>query len=136
MDVNTNITNVVPVDLKAQGNNASTHNVQEKKVDDAAAKLEVEKHKELNVAEKKVDLEELQIAVDKINKFVQITHKDLSFSVHEESGRDVVSILDTKSREILKQYPSEEILKLAVELGELSGTDAMDRTFSLFTSEA
>jgi len=141
MDINPNITNVVPVEAKLQGNSAQQEG-HVKKVDNTAAKLEAAKQKELAAekqgsSENKVDSKELEVAIAKINDHLQVSHRDLAFSVHEESGRDVVSILDTKSREVIRQYPTEEVLKLATELDELveSGV-SMEKTFNIFTSEA
>jgi flagellar protein FlaG len=141
MDINPSVTNVIPADVKSQGNSALQEG-QAKKVDDAVAKLEITKQKELAAekqvsSEKKVDSKELDVAIAKLNDNLQVAHKNLAFSVHEESGRDVVSILDTKSHEVIKQYPSEEVLKLAAELSELVESGAsMEQAFNIFTSEA
>jgi flagellar protein FlaG len=45
----------------------------------------------------------------------------LEFSVDEDSGRDVIKVIDKKSGDIIKQYPSEEVLSLVSKLSEATG---------------
>jgi len=140
MDINPNMTNIAPVDSKPQGVSVLQEG-QEAKVDGVIAKVETAKQKEAveeksTVAEKPVNTEDLNAAVEKINKQLQVDQRGLAFSVDEASGRDVVSILDTKSKEVIKQYPTEEVLKLAADLGELAEGGSMERAFNIFTSEA
>lgn len=62
--------------------------------------------------------ETLQDAVSQINDYVQNIQRSLQFTVDEESGRDVVTVLDTKTEEIIRQYPSEEVLAFARQLAQ------------------
>jgi len=140
MDINPSMTNIAPVDSKPQGVSALQEG-QKAKIDGVATKVEAAKQKEAveekaTVAEKPVDAKELNAAVEKINNQLKIDQKGLAFSVDEASGRDVVSILDTKSKEVIKQYPTEEVLKLAADLGELTEGGSMEQAFNIFTSEA
>jgi len=140
MDINPNMTNIAPVDSKPQGVSALQEG-QKAKIDGVATKVEAAKQKEAveekaTVTEKPVDAKELNAAVEKINNQLKIDQKGLAFSVDEASGRDVVSILDTKSKEVIKQYPTEEVLKLAADLGELTEGGSMEQAFNIFTSEA
>ncbi len=140
MDINPNMTNITPVDSKSQGVSAPQEG-QKAKVDGVPAKVEAVKQKEVveeksTVAENPVSSEELNAAVEKINNQLKVDQKGLAFSVDEASGRDVVSIFDTESKEVIKQYPTEEVLKLAADLGELAEGGSMERAFNIFTSEA
>jgi len=140
MDINPNMTNIPPVDSKPQGVSALQEG-QAAKVDGVIAKVEEAKQKEVveeksTIAEKPVSTEDLNAAIEKINKQLQVDQTGLAFSVDDASGRDVVSIFDTESKEVIKQYPTEEVLKLAADLGELAEGGSMERAFSIFTSEA
>ena len=42
-----------------------------------------------------------------------VNNKKLDFSVHDDSGRMIVKIIDPDSGEILKELPSEAVLKMA-----------------------
>ncbi len=55
----------------------------------------------------------LQVAVSQINDYVQNLQRNLQFTVDEESGKDVVTVIDSESKEVIRQLPSEEALVLA-----------------------
>ena len=57
--------------------------------------------------------ENLQVAVSQINDYVQNLQRNLQFTVDEESGKDVVTVIDSQSEEVIRQIPSEEALELA-----------------------
>ncbi len=61
----------------------------------------------------------LDKAVSEINDYVQTIQRDLRFSVDQDSGRTVVKIIDSKSKEVIRQIPSEEALNLAHRLEQL-----------------
>lgn len=60
-------------------------------------------------------------AVNQINQYVQTLSRDLQFSVDEDSGRTVVKVLDTETKEVIRQIPSEELLKIARHLTDGGG---------------
>lgn len=64
---------------------------------------------------------QLQEMVDKISQTIQSIAKDLQFSVDEETGESVVKVVDAKTKEVIRQFPSEEILAISKRLDELSG---------------
>ncbi|MCC5870569.1 MAG: flagellar protein FlaG [Gammaproteobacteria bacterium] len=64
----------------------------------------------------------LEIAVDQINQALAQARRELAFSVDEHSGRTVVRVIDAGSGEVVRQMPSEEVLKLADRLR--AGLDA------------
>jgi flagellar protein FlaG len=70
---------------------------------------------EKNQAENQEDLDQ---AVDKLNDFVQNLQRDLQFSIDQKSGEMVVKVIDTASRQVIRQIPSEDALKLARSLME------------------
>ncbi len=55
------------------------------------------------------------------NTLEEIKHNRLEFSVHEDTGRTVVKIIDQDTGEVIKQLPPEELLDLAEKLKEMSG---------------
>lgn len=74
-----------------------------------------------NVPVKKQDIEpsqpELDYAVNKLNEYIQNSRRDLHFSVDKDSGRVVVKVIDSETREVIRQIPSEEVIALAHGLG-------------------
>lgn len=60
-------------------------------------------------------------AVDKVRDFVQVVRRDLEFSVDEETGRTIITVLDSVTGEVVRQIPPEEILAIAENLAEVQG---------------
>ncbi len=58
-------------------------------------------------------------AVSRINEFVQNQQRTIRFSIDEESGRDVIRVLDKQTEELIRQIPRDEILVIARRLEEL-----------------
>ena len=55
-------------------------------------------------------------AVGNLNDFVQKLNRTLQFSVDEESGRTVIKVVDSETKQIIRQIPPEEVLALAQNL--------------------
>ncbi|MDO3382605.1 flagellar protein FlaG [Gilvimarinus algae] len=55
-------------------------------------------------------------AVAHMNKFIQSTQRDLQFSYDSDSGDTIVRVLDSSTKEVIRQIPDEIFLKLAREL--------------------
>ncbi len=95
----------------SEGNEASTKS--------ATKKEQVEENQVLPVKEaKKADREDLDEAVSKITEYVQSVHRDLQFSVDDDSGMTVIKVLDGSSGELIRQIPEEVFLDLARKLNE------------------
>lgn len=60
---------------------------------------------------------ELDYAVNRLNEYIQNSRRDLYFSVDKDSGRVVVKVIDSETREVIRQIPSEEVVALARGLG-------------------
>lgn len=63
----------------------------------------------------------LEDAVKKLTDFVSTLHSEISFSIDEASGTRVVKVLDSQSKEVIRQIPSEEAIQLAQALDKLQG---------------
>lgn len=62
---------------------------------------------------------ELQQAVDVVNQAVALDQRSLSFSIDDVSGRSVIKVVDFETDELIKQIPSEELLKVARDIKRL-----------------
>ena len=67
------------------------------------------------------DRQKLSDAVKNMNDFLQMARRTLEFSMDDASGKMVVKITDTETNKVIRQIPSETMLKIAKELGHLSG---------------
>ncbi|WP_375739193.1 flagellar protein FlaG [Pseudomonas boanensis] len=60
----------------------------------------------------------VEAALSNIQDFVQNIQRNLSFALDDSSGRVVVKVTDAASGEVIRQIPSEDVLKLAESLSE------------------
>jgi len=56
--------------------------------------------------------------VSELNDFVQTIQRGIEFSVHEETGKSIVSITDTETGEEIRRFPSEQMLSIAAHIAE------------------
>ncbi|MBO3275789.1 flagellar protein FlaG [Pseudomonas schmalbachii] len=61
----------------------------------------------------------LDSAVDDIQSFLQTLKRNLNFSIDESSGKVVVKVIDGDSGKVVRQMPSEDVLKLAARLDDM-----------------
>ena len=54
--------------------------------------------------------EQLETVAADLNKFMQSLNTHIEFSIHEKSGRMVVKVVDTKTNDVLKEFPPEKLL--------------------------
>lgn len=62
------------------------------------------------------DAAQLDKAVTRLNDHIQNVQRNLSFSIDKESGRTVVTITDAQTKEVIKQLPPDETLRLAASI--------------------
>jgi len=63
-------------------------------------------------------------AVDSANeklKSLQNQSNALEFSLDKDLGRVIVRLVDTKTKEVIRQYPAEEVLEIARQMDKLVG---------------
>ncbi len=61
----------------------------------------------------------LDEAVKKVSDFLSAQNRDLLFNIDEQTQRTVVTVKESSSGEVIRQIPSEEVLKLADRIQEL-----------------
>ncbi|NOR71179.1 MAG: hypothetical protein GQ532_16015 [Methylomarinum sp.] len=151
MEINKSQANINPVDLKSPGYSALQEGSKNRTKDSVVSIAEVKRQEEVKrtetaakqkdvnaeaVTKAEAETEDLSSAIAKISEHIQNVQRDLVFSVDEESGRNVVTIKDARSDEVIRQYPSEEILSLARNLSEQLDEGDKEKTVSLFSSTA
>ncbi len=60
----------------------------------------------------RLNREERQKVVDQMNEFISSINTGVSFRIDEESGRDVVTIYEAQTGDIIRQIPDEEMLEV------------------------
>ena len=103
-----------PTDAKPANAMSDVGQLRKESVDDVAsssAASVVQKQAESDENEQRAELNE---ALERIS----LLDRRLSFSVDESSGKSVFIIRDAQTSEVLKQFPSEEMLNVARRLEE------------------
>jgi len=77
---------------------------------------------------KELNDEERVKMVEKVNEFISSLNKGVAFKVDEESGRDVVTIYETTTGDIIRQIPDEEMLEI---LRRLAAQNSNSRIFEV-----
>ena len=68
-----------------------------------------------------LEREQLEKVAQQLQEFMGEMSRSLQFQVDEDSGRDVIKVLDKSTGDVIKQYPSEEVLSLVSKLSETAG---------------
>ncbi|AWB67800.1 flagellar biosynthesis protein FlaG [Saccharobesus litoralis] len=66
-----------------------------------------------------LDIESIESALADVSAFVQTKNQDLSFSFDDETNRSIIKVTDAGSGEVIRQIPSEEVLKLSERIKSL-----------------
>ena len=65
--------------------------------------------------------EQLEKVAQQLQDSVAELNRGLEFSVDKDSGRDVIKVFDKSRGDLVKQFPSEEVLTLVAKLSEMVG---------------
>lgn len=65
--------------------------------------------------------EALEQALEDVRNAIQPVASELAFSIDDDSGRVLVKIVDSQTDEVIKQIPSEEMLRISKALDKLQG---------------
>ncbi len=80
-----------------------------------------------DAAERQVDPATLRQAAAKANEELRQRASELAFEFDDDSGRIVVKLIDTRTREVLRQIPSKEMLEIARSLQQEMQSGALLR---------
>ncbi|MCF4009077.1 flagellar protein FlaG [Rheinheimera sp. UJ63] len=62
---------------------------------------------------------EVENALSVVNKAAVFEQRSLSFMVDEASGRSIIKVIDRSNDQLIRQIPSEELLKVAQDIKKL-----------------
>lgn len=65
--------------------------------------------------------EQVQQAVEQIQRVVAPVAQNLQFSIDKGTGKTVVRIVDSETKEVVRQIPAEEVLSIAHALDRMQG---------------
>lgn len=115
---NNSIVDIGVSDINAKNDSDS---VNSNKTEQAVIK-DIEVTEEQSQPKADVSVEQLEVVAQKLQEFVGKMNKGLEFLVDQDSGRDVIKVIDKTNGDLIKQYPSEEVLDLVTKLSEATGS--------------
>ncbi|WP_189482969.1 flagellar protein FlaG [Alishewanella tabrizica] len=62
---------------------------------------------------------QVEEALDIVNKAAIFEERSLSFKMDEQSGRSIIKVMDKTNDQVIRQIPSEELLKVAQDIKRL-----------------
>ena len=78
-------------------------------------------------SESKEDRQQVEQALERVRQTVQSLAQDLHFSVDKESGKTIVRVVDSTTKEVIRQIPSEEILSISHAMDRIAGMLLKDK---------
>lgn len=64
---------------------------------------------------------ELKQMIEKANENLKINNSDLQFEMDQEASRMIVKVIDRDTKEVLRQFPSTEMVELAKAIEKMQG---------------
>jgi flagellar protein FlaG len=65
--------------------------------------------------------EQMEDAVTQLNDFLKPINSAVQFTLDDDTGQTVVKVIDTATKEVIRQVPSEEMLNIARALDKIAG---------------
>jgi flagellar protein FlaG len=95
----------------------STKAVSESSTENAATLPAAAQPVPTQTAEKSVPVAQLQSAVQNANQSMQASNRDLTFSVDTDTKQTIVKLMDTKTGDVIGQFPSHQMLEISKAIG-------------------
>jgi flagellar protein FlaG len=86
---------------------------------DQAEKVAAEQAQQRAQASKELDSTKELAA--KLNKLPQSVRRNLEFSLDQATGQQVIRVLDSETKELVRQIPSDQVLHLIKRVQEMQG---------------
>ena len=68
-----------------------------------------------------VDMQEIRAALAEVQQTLAPVARNLLFSLDEDSGKTIITVVDSSTDEVIRQIPSEELVAISKALGKLQG---------------
>ena len=88
---------------------------------DARASAPVPAQAKLAPATQAVSPEQLKAAVNSVQEYIKPLNNNLEFSVINDTRQVLVKVVDSETKEVIRQIPSEEMIAIARALDSIKG---------------
>jgi flagellar protein FlaG len=93
----------------------------------AAAVVSAQAESQAHAQKAAATAQQVQDAVQTVNKAFESKASDLQFSVDKQSGDTVVKVVDSSTGDVIRQIPTEEVLNIAHNIERMQGLLMRDK---------
>lgn len=65
--------------------------------------------------------QELEDAVKQVNDFLKPINNAIQFNLDDDTGKTIVKVIDLATKEVIRQFPSEDMLSIAKAIDKMKG---------------
>lgn len=65
--------------------------------------------------------QELEDAVKQVNDFLKPINNSIQFNLDDDTGKTIVKVIDLATKDVIRQFPSEEMLSIAKAIDKMKG---------------
>lgn len=65
--------------------------------------------------------QELEEAVKQVNDFLKPINNSIQFNLDDDTGKTIVKVIDLATKDVIRQFPSEEMLGIAKAIDKMKG---------------
>jgi flagellar protein FlaG len=118
--------NVTKIELTTDKAERSALNKAKPENDLAINTADIEKQSKTSITEasktQTMTTKQLDEVAQQLQDFMGEMNRSLEFLVDKDSGRDVIKVFDKSTGDLVKQYPSEEVLGIISKLSNATGS--------------
>lgn len=83
---------------------------------------------EITSTDSKLTAEFLQKTISRANKQLDNTNREFDYSIHEKTGQFVVKVINSETKEVIREIPSEKTLDAVARMWDLMGVFVDEKT--------
>jgi len=76
---------------------------------------------QMNTEREAINKEELDNVVTKINEFLEPIRRNVKFELHEKLDKYYVTVIDSNTKEVIKEIPPKKLLDMYAEMADFMG---------------
>ncbi|NLD48585.1 MAG: flagellar protein FlaG [Clostridiaceae bacterium] len=104
-----------------QDNAAEIINTKDAPIKTEGAEINIQHLKKHEKAELPVSEKAVIEAIEKANKAISTSNRVLEFSIHEKTKEIMVKVVDSETKEVIREIPPEKVLDMVARLWEMAG---------------
>lgn len=60
-------------------------------------------------------------AIERVNKAISGSNREFKFSVHQKTNQIMVKVIDSDTKEVIREIPPEKVLDMVAQMWEMAG---------------